>query len=944
MRSTQVLPTLIVVALTVAGCATTPVSGPASAPAAGVAARPVVGAATSPAAAPAPARPASGAPIPGTPPPAPPPAPPVLGAPPAHAVVIKDAKKTEGLFTLWQKEDKVWIELKPDQLGKAYFLSPKIAQGLGEAGIFGGTMIGRWGRYGRSQLVEFQRVHNQVRLMAVNTEYVAAAGSPEARAVAAAFSPSLLSSTVVASQPHPESKAILVEASPLFLGDLLGLGTVLQTTFRQGYGLDPRHTSFTSVRGSADQVVFNVQAHFATGAIASPVPGAPPGAPVPSTPRSTPDARSMFIGLYYAITKLPETPMAKRAADQRVGYFSTPVYDFSSDLGRSARQVMVNRWRLEKKDPAAAVSEPVKPIEFHVDRSVPVKYRESVKAGILAWNAAFERIGFKDAIKVTVQADDSTVETLDVGIASVRWITTRQPQFGGIGPSQVDPRSGEILDADILIDAANTRSLRSLRSRVFNAGEAIDWDARLQSGGAHKAADLAAGHGHGGGAPCTYASHAAEQLGYALDVLAARGEVAPDSAEAERFVQEWVKDVVLHEVGHTLGLRHNFRSSRAYTLAQLADPVFTAANGIAGSVMDYSRINLPPSGVPFARHGSPFGAALGPYDHWAIEFGYKPFAPADEVVELQRIAARSSEPQLAFGTDEDNSLGIDPESLQSDLGDDPIAFAKLRFDIAREMFKRQETRQLDPADDWSMLRRTLRFAVLDATGAAGVLARQIGGVRTLRDHVGSGRDPLQPVPGDLQRRALEALATGVLASDSFKLSAALQRKLAPDYLDRGESFFAGEAAQPTDFTVAGMVLDMQRALLNQLMGDGIATRILDSQGKVDDPAAAFRLSELHSRLSRAIWSELGSRSDISAQRRELQRDHANRLASLLMRPSMGPRADARSLVRVEAATLLKQIQRVIKTPALSAEARAHLAETAEVLGQALSAKVVRPGV
>ena len=314
------------------------------------------------------------------------------------------------------------------------------------------------------------------------------------------------------------------------------------------------------------------------------------------------------------------------------------------------------------------------------------------------------------------------------------------------------------------------------------------------------------------------------------------------------------------------------------------------------------------------------------------------------MAELQRIAARSSEPQLAFGTDEDNSLGIDPESLHSDLGDDPIAFAKLRFDIAREMFKRQETRQLDPADDWSMLRRTLRYAVLDATGAAGVLARQIGGVRTLRDHVGSGRDPLQPVPGALQRQALETLANGVLASDSFRLSPALQRKLAPDYLDRGESFLAGEAAQPTDFTVAGMVLDMQRALLNQLMGDGIATRILDSQGKVDDPAAAFRLSELHSRLSKVVWSELAARTDITSQRRELQRDHANRLASLLLRPSMGPRADARSLVRVEATGLLKQIQRAVKAPALSAEARAHLGETAELLGQALSAKVVRPAV
>ena len=129
--------------------------------------------------------------------------------------------------------------------------------------------------------------------------------------------------------------------------------------------------------------------------------------------------------------------------------------------------------------------------------------------------------------------------------------------------------------------------------------------------------------------------------------------------------------------------------------------------------------------------------ALGPYDYWAIEYGYKPIAPEHEKAELQRIAARSSEPQLAYGTDEDNFLGIDPESLHFDLGNDPVAFAKKRFDIARDLIRRQESRELKPNEDYSVLRRSVGFALRDAARASGILARQIGGVRTLRDFPGS---------------------------------------------------------------------------------------------------------------------------------------------------------------------------------------------------------------
>ena len=868
---------------------------------------------------------ASGVP-PGTPQPASPPP----GSPKAFAMVIKGATKTEGLFTLYQKDEKVWIELKPEDFDKPFFLSPKLATGIGEARLFGGSMD-------EARVIEFRRIHNQVQMIAVNTEFTAQAGTPEARAVAAAFSPSLLASTPVASQPQPARKSVLVDANALFLNDMLGIGMRLQRTFRQGYAYDARNSAITALRVKPEGVTLQVLAHFATGSIAVPQPGMAPGAPVPSVPFTVPDPRSLFVTVDYAIEPLPDRPMHARAADARVGYFTSAHWDFSDDLARSPIVRDVNRWRLEKKNPAAALSEPVKPIVYWLDRTIPLKYRGAITAGILEWNKAFERIGFKNAIQVKVQPDDADFDTRDGG-ASVRWMTNAAPAFGAIGPSHVDPRSGEILGANIAIESLSSRSIRASRVQILN-GSAIDFAKLMQVGGPAS------------GEPfdphvCLDAEQGAEQLSYAFDVLAARGEIDPSSPQAQQFVLDYLKDTTMHEVGHTLGLRHNFRASRVYTAAQISDPAFTRTHGLTGSVMEYAPINLAAPGGALAE---PFQTTLGPYDYWAIEYAYKPIAPAHEKAELERIAARSDEPELAFGTDEDNYLGIDPDALQFDLGNDEIAFASKRLAIARDLFKRQETRELPPDRDYSVLRRSLNYAINDTARAVGVLTRQIGGVRTLRDFPGSGRDPLQPVAADVQRDALDQLSRGLLAADSFEVSPALQRRLAPDFQERADALERGAAPVTTDFSVTERVLALQRALLAQLMSDPVAARILDSQDKTRRPGAAFQLSELYGRLQRDVWSELdglnaGRANDIPAPRRALQREYLNRVAALLLRPGAAGWADARSLVRAQAEVLLVHVKAASRRGGSSADTRAHLQDCADTLSQALSAKVMRLGL
>jgi hypothetical protein len=888
------------------------------------------------------ATPAPGA-LPGQPP-----------APPPFAAVIRNARRIDGPLTLWQREDKVWIELTPAQLNQPFLLSPKIKSGIGEAWVLGGLMAFPVNGAGGAQVVEFVRVHNQIRLQARNMEVLAAAGTPEARAVADSYSHSLLGAAPLASQPHPDRKSVLVEANALFLNDILGIGMMLQRSLRQGYGLDRGNSVITAARVSEQATIIETQQHFYTPSVGIPPPNMPAGLPGPAVPRFVPDARSLLVGLHYSLAPLPDRPMAPRRADPRVGTFTTTVLDFSNDLGLNPRLRYVNRWRLEKKDPAAAMSAPVKPITFWIDRNVPLQYRETVRAGILEWNKAFEKIGFVGAIRVEQQPDDAPWDTLDFGVASVRWMMNAEPAFGAIGPSHVDPRSGEILDADIAFEGMSARAVRGVRAQVLGArgaagsADAATGPAPVDPGmffatpfalpGAQEGTGHAAfGHDH---ARCLHGALAAEQLGYALDVLAARDELAPDSPIAQQFVLDYIKESIMHEVGHALGLRHNFRASRAYSEAQLADPEFTRAHGVSGSVMEYNAVNL---AAPGERAGLPFQTVLGPYDYWAVEYAYRPLAPgtdaAAERAELQRIAARNSEPQLAYGTDEDIFAGLDPEIIQLDLGDDPIAFASKRLAIARDLFRRQETRALPPDRDYAVLRRSLGFAIADATRAVGVLARQIGGMRTLRDFPGSGRDPLQPVDAQVQRTALDLIASAVLAPDGLSLSPALQRRLAPDYLERADSF-----GQATDFALPQRLLDLQRAVLAYLMSDAIAARIVDSASKLDDPAQALQLAEVHARLGAEVWGDLERARSVPAMRRELQREHVNRLALALLRPSPAARVDARSLMQTQGRTLLARLDKALQRPGLDADTRAHLADAADTLKRAIAAPLLRQGL
>ncbi len=867
---------------------------------------------------------ARGTPTAATPPGSPPP-------PRPFATVIAGATATTGFFTTWQKDDKVWIELPPDAFGKPFFVSVNITNSIGDAGLYGNQM-GAYLAAGRGQyLASFKRFGPYgLQMVAHNASRIAPGAKPAQHMLARSFSDSLIAQATIVSEPHPQTKAVLVEANALFVNDFPMVAGQLERTYRQNYAFDPRNSGIEKVRNSETETGFNIRAHYGLGRVAYPSGGGGPG-PTPRTPATLPDVRSLFMGFYYGLSKLPE-PMRPREADPRVGYFTTGVDDFTDPDRRLTRTRFINRWRLEKKDESAALSEPRQPIVYWLDKNIPVAYRAAVTAGVLEWNKSFERIGFKNAVVVKQQGDDDEIDTSATRFASIRWVAGNNVRFGARGPSKVDPRTGEILDADIEVNENITR--------VYS-GRAAEDPPRPIGGQA-----IGAGLIRSGGDACLYADQKLTETAFALDLLFARGELVQGSPEAEQFVMNSVKDIIAHEVGHTLGLRHNFRGSTAITPEQLRDPEFGARNGVSASVMDYNALNIATKGE---RQGQYSMIALGAYDHWAIEYGYGTAAPADEAAFRKKVLAKATDPLHAYGTDEDAGYGsfaegIDPEINRFDLSSQPLAFYEKRFAVIRELWERLQAKQLPEGTPYEQLRRNFDRGFNLMGQVTELTAKYVGGVTVLRDVAGSGRQPLTPVDAQQQRQALKLLTRHLFEVDSFQFKPEFVGKLVPDMDARFDAWDEYGGPLPgVDYSVSQRVAGLQRAALSQLLRDTVAERLVGAGEKLADPRKALGLPELYGTLQQAIWRELSGPGPISLIRRDLQREHVRLLAESVAKPSRRMPVDARSLQREFAQQLLRQLRTAAAQPGKAGhmETRAHLNESMAVLDGALKAQIAK---
>ena len=815
--------------------------------------------------------------------------------------ILKDAKSSPGFFTLHQRDEKVWLEILPSQMGKPFFFSYNVPRSIGERGLYGSQM-------GSSKLVEFQKVGNQVQLIAKNTQFFAKEGTPQAQFVTESFSDSLMSSTPMVSQPNPETKSILIEANSLLFADIPGYQTRLEASFRMPFSLDTRNTSFSSTKNTNALTGLEVKAHFAVPKLSAPP---PMSSPVPATlpPSATPDPRSMFVSFYYSFMPLPE-PMQTRLADERVGYFTVARTDFTTDAKFKTKTHYLKRWRLEKKDPTAVVSEPKEPIVYWLDKNIPEQYRATVMEGVLEWNKAFEKAGFKNALAVKQQQAADDFNNMDARHASIRWFSGADVGFA-IGPSQADPRTGEILDADIGMSDGFTRSAR----RIL-----VD--------------DLARPRGHDG-EMCEDAETAAQELHYALDLLEARG-LELDGPEADALAKAYLKRTIMHEVGHTIGLRHNFRASTVNDLKKIHDVEFTKVNGIASSVMDYSPFNIAPKGE---KQGEYVMSTLGAYDYWAVEFGYKQFPLGQEEIGLNQILAKSSQRELQYDTDEDagygSVIGIDPNVNRFDMGSDPLAYYKLRMKLSRELWDRLQNMNLATGESYERLTRSFRSGFAQVANAAPLAAKYIGGVYTRRERAGSSRPLFEPVDAAKQRDALALITKDFLGTESFKFKPEFIARLATDRLERLES----QSSLQT--SVASLVASVQRGILDHVYSPAVATRLAEVGMKVNDPKETLGLADVYDTIQDAIWSEAKTGQETSLIRRNLQREQLRRIADVLVKPAGPWPADARSIMRENARQLVSVLEKANTKAGLSKTTRAHYADALDTLNASLKASMQR---
>ena len=849
---------------------------------------------------PSPAAPAT-APASATPPAAPATPPAAPGALRPMKDILKDAKSSPGFFTLHQKDEKVWLEILPSQLNQPFFFSYNIPRSVGERGLYGSQM-------GGSKLVEFRKIGNQIQLIAKNTQFFAKEGTPQAQFVSESFSDSLMSSAAVVSAPHPETKSILIEANALLFSDIPGYQTRLEGAFRMPFSLDTRNTSFSATKNTNALTGLEVKAHFAVPKLSAPS-MTPSPVPMPPPPTATPDPRSLFVSFYYSFMPLPE-PMQTRLADERVGFFTVARTDYTTDLNIKSKAHLLKRWRLEKMDANAAVSEPKQPIVYWLDKNIPEKYRASVAQGVLEWNKAFEKAGFKNALVVKQQQATDDFNNMDAKHTSIRWFTGADVGFA-IGPSQADPRTGEILDADIGMSDVFTRGAR--RAVVEDLGRVRGADGEL----------------------CDHAEAAAQELHYALDLLEARG-LELDTPEAEALAQAYLKDVIMHEVGHTLGLRHNFRASTMYDLKQIQDPNFTKINGVATSVMDYTPFNISPKGE---KQGEYVMSTIGAYDYWAIEFGYKQFAPGQEAQGLAQILAKASQPELQFDSDEDAGFGsmggVDPMVNRFDLGADPLAYYKQRMKLSRELWDRLQNMNLATGESYERLTRSFRSGFNQLNRVAPLAAKYIGGVHIRRERAGSKNAVFEPVSAAKQKEALALITKDFFGTDSFKFKPEFIARLATDRFERTMS----DGSMQT--SVALLVAGVQKGILDHVYSPAVATRLAEVGMKVNDPKETLGLSDVYDTIQEAIWSEAKTGQETSLIRRNLQREQLRRMTDVLVKPTGPWPADARSIMRENARQLAGTLEKVLAKPSLSKTTRAHYADALDSLNVTLKASVQR---
>jgi len=857
------------------------------------------------------------------------------------------------MYTLWlrRKDNHLLAELPPDYMQRKYFIALTVASGETFAGLQQGDAYVYWRQYDR-----------RLALIEPNIATRSTGDQESQSSVKRLFTDRVLLDTPI------------VTMSPRG-GPVIDLGSLLIAQAARFFGgfhqvSNPALVTIKTAKAFPQNVELGFEAPMYDGRLKI---------------------------LHYSISVIPDsTGYQPRAADQRVGYFTTSYNDLGKYQVDDTMVRYINRWHLEKRDPSLKLSPPKNAIVFYIEQTTPVRYRPWVKQGILYWNKAFERIGIRDAIEVR-QQDAVTSEHMDkdpedVQYNFVRWLNNNVGT--AIGPSRTHPITGEILDADIILTDGWIRHFYHQNKDVLpsTAMEGFGpetlawledhprWDPRMllappadrprmlqerarrgaQPAGGHPLANvgtamlgddefdgLVGRHSQCNGlcmaAECKASDVALFRM---LREISERPEAGPHDGDQldgmpEEFIGPLLANLVAHEVGHTLGLRHNFKASSVYSLADINNEKMKG-KPFAGSVMDYIPINIDMKDG--AIQGEYTMVDIGPYDLWAIEYGYTFDA------DLKPILARVAEPELRYATDED-TIGPDPLARRYDFSANPLEYAKSRLKLARLHRERMIEKFVKDGDSWAKARAGYEMTLRMQLDAVSNMADWLGGAFINRDKKGdkNGRAPVEVVPAAAQRDALKFVIENTFNDEAFGLSPDLLRHMALDKWLDGDGFFY---MQDSTWPVHDRVMGIQGSTLTMLMNPTTLRLVYDNEVSTTADVDVLTLPELLETISTAIWTELDKppaqgatarKPVISSLRRNLQREHLERLIDLTL-PSAGFSAAHKPISNLALLRLRELKDRIVKAleqkGLLDPYTLAHLTEAQVRIDKALDAQYI----
>ena len=823
--------------------------------------------------------------------------------------VVRNARKSDGLFPVYRKDDKVYLEIRPDQFGRPFLMIPTLWTSVGFQSA---------GTYLPQHVFVWERLDKKVLLTWMNTRYVAGRSQRPLRNMAP---DSIVHAFNVESAPHPQRKSLLIALDECFLSDLPDLGKYISTDKEHPYATDRNRSVWGEIKAFPENIELEVRYTLA--------------ASNPRTEPTVPDARFFTVGVRYSISGLPSDNGYKpRLADDRVGYFHDRVNDLDRyDIEGTAVRY-IKRWRLEKKDPSAPVSEPKEPIVYWLENTIPSEYRTPIREGILLWNKAFEKAGFRNAVVVNQMPDDASWDPADIRYNVIRWVPSLVGAGGAaFGPSRSNPFTGQILNASVVLEAPMDFLLFDypIVDSPFNS---------LASSGPGRFLDK-------NSSPWVQDNYFASlERSTAIAELMITNDFPDLTSIPKSYVYDSFKWLACHEVGHTLGLRHNFKGSTTIPLSELQNAALTERESIGNSVMEYLPVNVAPKGVP---QGDYWQKTIGAYDYWVIEYGYVPIdaaTPQDERHVLDRIAARGSDPQLAYGPDEDardftdNSTSIDPLCAAFDLSSDPIGFSALEIQRVKDLWKNLEQRALFPGRSYFVLRRAFEATLYKYFNAEARLVKWLGGVYHSRAHVGDPGEvfPFRPAEAAKQKQALELISSTLFEPDAFRFSPELLQKLQKERFLDPDSVGPETPAEELrlDFSFDSSLRAFYRQILVSLYDPFRLQRIQDNESRTEGEALTLAgyLDKLHS----AVWRDVSERKEIGSRRAMLQREFLVRMSELVLKPSPSTPGLAVSICRHQIKDLEKNISSYLNgKTGIDVATRAHLEDCSDIIAGILKA-------